>query len=112
MRWFGEEYRRENIALAVLAAFTLTIAAYAFISRSPSEPTGEADLAALMPADYKPVLAALIRASGGECDQVCGAAIDKPALGSRRVLASCSIAAKKIACDAPRTFELTIALAP
>lgn len=110
-RWFGDEYGRENLMLAVLVVATLLVAVYALASRG-AEKDGQGELAAMMPGNYKPVLAALIRAGGGECDAICNAAVDAPVLGSRRVVAACAVDARNIGCRAPLVFEVKVAPAP
>ena len=102
------EHRGENIALVVLALAVALIVAYAIVVRPDASPAA----AALLPEGDKPALAAVIRATGQECDRVCEASVLDPLLASARLRVSCSVAAKNIACDAAHAFEITVKPAP
>ena len=103
----GQDHRAENLALAVLAVLVALILAYAMLMRPDSGTSGEAELARAMPENYKPVLAALVRASGHECDQVCAASVTEPLLGSTHVRVACTVAAKNAACETAHEFEIS-----
>ena len=103
----GENHRSEDKALAVLAAFVALVAIHAVMSR-PSAKSSEAALARVMPANYEPVLAALIRASGDECDKICASTLDPQPLTAPHILAGCAIAAKSIACANARQYEISV----
>jgi hypothetical protein len=105
-------HRFENMALAVLAAIVAVIVAYAILTRPSDDDAKHAEFANVMPNNYAPVLSALIRATGQECDKVCAASVSEPILGLRHVKASCAIAARKITCAHAREFAIKIAPAP
>ncbi len=113
MAWTGGSgHRFENAALAVLALIVASIATYAVLTRPDTGSTAGVDLGRVMPDDYKPILSALIRATGQECDVVCSASVADPALGVRHVRAACSIEARHVTCAQARAFEIEIAPAP
>lgn len=103
----GSDHRTENIALGVLAMIVAMIAIYALATNkgiSEKEP----ELATLLPANYEPVLAALIRASGQRCDRICSTTIDEGVSDARVVRAACSIEAEAD-CAHPTVFEISVA---
>jgi len=107
MAWRGEDHRVENMVLAALAVFVALTMAYALLTRPRVGTSREAEFERAMPENYKPVLAALIRASGHECDQVCAASVAEPLLGSSRVRVACAVAAKNVVCETAREFEIS-----
>jgi hypothetical protein len=100
-------HRAENIALIALAVIVLSIAGYALITNKP-EREGQNELESRMPAGYEATLAALIRASGKECDRVCSAELATDVAGVRSVRAACSVNQKQIDCAHPLTFDIAI----
>ena len=71
----GENHRIENMALAVLALFVAFTVAFALLTRPPEVLGTDAEFERAMPENYKPVLAALVRATGRGCDKVSAASI-------------------------------------
>ena len=106
------DHRFENWALGGLAVVVVLIASYAVLTHQSEGPVGEAELAGAMPDGYEPVLSALIRASGQECDKLCSASLTEPVVGTRRVHASCAVAARHISCAQAVEFEVNVAPVP
>lgn len=108
----NDSHKFENAALMVLALIVASIAAYAFLTRPDSRGKQDVDLERTMPGDYKPVLAALIRATGQECDKVCSATIAEAALGERRVRVACAVEARHISCAQAVDIEIVVSPTP
>lgn len=108
----NDSHKFENAALVVLALVVASIAAYAFLTRPESRGKQDVDLERTMPGDYKPVLAALIRATGQECDKVCSATIAETVLGERRVRVACAVEARHLSCAQALDIEIVVSPAP
>jgi hypothetical protein len=101
------DHSTENIALAVLALIVAMIAVYAFVTNKEASDNDQ-QLAALMPANYEPTLAALIRAGGNECDRICSAEVRPGATGVRIIRAACTAPAQQGDCAHALNYDLTI----
>ena len=109
MAWRGVDHRVENTVLAVLAVLVALTVAYALLTRPQAGTSNEAEFERTMPENYKPVLAALVRASGHACDKICTASIVEPQLDTSHVRVACTVEAKDKTCDRSSEYNITIA---
>ena len=105
----GDNHRAENTVLAVLAALVALTVAYALLTRPGAGTSSEAGFERTMPENYKPVLAALVRASGHPCDKICTASVADPQLDTAHLHVACTIAAEQKTCDRASEYNITVA---
>ena len=105
-----ENHRIENIALAVLALFVAFTVAFALLTRPPEISGTDAEFERAMPDNYKPVLAALVRATGRECDKVYAASMTSAPLVPPQVHIACAV--KTGARDESHTFDIAVSPTP
>jgi hypothetical protein len=89
--------------LAALAVGILYALLVASVPRTTQEPSG---LANLLPAGYQTPVAALVRAAGGDCGQLCSVALDPTKTGS--LIARCARPESGTSCSDTTSYEIRV----